>query len=109
VAEPTGGPERSGAPGSESGAPEEPAVRPETRPPEPPDPLDHPVPWRLAIARAIAAAAAVAAGVLGLAVLTSLLPTEAQRVLFHAPVVVVALVVATAWLLWRVSRRAPGG
>lgn len=46
----------------------------------------------------------VVALVLGAAVATSLLPTPVQEAIFHAPVLIVVLIVATAWLLWRISR-----
>lgn len=49
-------------------------------------------------------AAAVVAVVLGAAVLTSLLPTEIQATIFHAPVLIVVLIVGTGWLLWRIGR-----
>lgn len=53
-------------------------------------------------------AAAVVAVVLGAAILTSLLPTAIQDVVFHTPVAIAVLVVGTGWLLWRISRREPG-
>ncbi len=46
--------------------------------------------------------------VLGAAVLTSILPTDLQEVVFHSPLVVVVLIGGTAWLMWRISRRPPG-
>ncbi len=49
-------------------------------------------------------AAVVVAVVLGAAVLTSLLPSAAQDVIFHGPVLIVVLVIGTAWLLWRIAR-----
>lgn len=52
-------------------------------------------------------AAAVVAVVLGAAFLTSLLPTEVQEVIFRGPVLIVVLIVGTAWLLWRISRPRP--
>jgi hypothetical protein len=52
-------------------------------------------------------AAAVVGVVLGAAVLTSLLPTDLQQVVFRTPLAIVVLVVGTGWLLWRISRR-PG-
>ena len=60
--------------------------------------------WREVI---IVAAVAVAV-VLGAAVLTSVLPTNVQEVVFHTPLAIVVLVVGTAWLLWRIARRPPG-
>ncbi len=53
-------------------------------------------------------AGAVVAVVLGAAVLTSILPTGLQEVVFHSPLVVVVLIAGTAWLMWRISRRPPG-
>jgi uncharacterized membrane protein YqjE len=42
--------------------------------------------------------------VLGAVVLTSLLPSDVQRVIFDAPVLIVVLIVGTAVMLWRVAR-----
>lgn len=53
-------------------------------------------------------AAAVVAVVLGAAILTSLLPTAVQDVVFHTPVAIAVLIVGTGWLLWRISRHEPG-
>jgi FtsH-binding integral membrane protein len=60
--------------------------------------------WREVL---LVAGAAVAL-VLGAAVLTSILPTGLQEVVFHSPLVVVVLIVGTAWLMWRISRRPSG-
>ena len=60
--------------------------------------------WREVI---LVAAVAVAV-VMGAAVLTSVLPTSFQEVVFHTPLAIVILVVGTAWLLWRIARRPPG-
>ena len=60
--------------------------------------------WREVL---LVAGAAVAL-VLGAAVLTSVLPTGFQEVVFHSPLVVVVLIAGTAWLMWRISRRPPG-
>lgn len=49
----------------------------------------------------------VVAVVLGLAVATSLLPTEVQRLVFDTPLLIGVLIVGTGWWLWRVSRRQP--
>jgi uncharacterized membrane protein AbrB (regulator of aidB expression) len=46
--------------------------------------------------------------VLGAAVLTSVLPTGAQEIVFHTPLAILVLVIGTGWLLWRISRRPPG-
>ena len=53
-------------------------------------------------------AACVVAVVLGLAVLTSVLPTQIQAVVFHTPLLIVILVIGTGGWLWRVSRRQSG-
>ena len=60
--------------------------------------------WR----EVLAVAGVVVAVVLGAAVLTSILPTGLQEVVFHSPLVVVVLIAGTAWLMWRISRRSPG-
>jgi heme A synthase len=59
--------------------------------------------WREVLVVAVAAVAVV----LGAAVLTSLLPRDAQEVVFHTPLAIVLLVVGTGWLLYRISRRPP--
>lgn len=46
--------------------------------------------------------------VLGAAILTSVLPTGAQEIVFHTPLTIIVLIVGTGWLLWRISRRPPG-
>jgi uncharacterized membrane protein AbrB (regulator of aidB expression) len=53
-------------------------------------------------------AGAVVAVVLGAAIITSILPTTLQEVVFHTPLAIVFLAVGTGWLLWRISRRPPG-
>lgn len=60
--------------------------------------------WR----EVVVVAATVVAVVLGMAVLTSVLPTGFQEFVFHTPIAIVVLVVGTAWILWRISRRPPG-
>ena len=60
--------------------------------------------WREVL---LVAATAVAV-VLGAAVLTSALPTGAQEFVFHTPIAIIVLVIGTAWLLWRISRRPAG-
>ena len=60
--------------------------------------------WREVL---IVAGAAVAV-VLGAAILTSVLPTGFQEVVFHTPLTIVVLIVGTGWLLWRISRHPPG-
>jgi uncharacterized membrane protein len=61
--------------------------------------------WR----EVIVVAVAVVAVVLGAAIVTSVLPTPIQNAIFHGPVLIVVLVVGTAWLLWRISRGRPAG
>lgn len=60
--------------------------------------------WREVLIVAIC----VVAVVLGLAAATSLLPTQAQEVVFHTPLLILVLIVGTGWWLWRVSRRRSG-
>jgi FtsH-binding integral membrane protein len=60
--------------------------------------------WREVLLVALVAVAVV----LGAAVLTSVLPTGAQEIVFHTPLAIVVLVVGTGWLLWRISRRPLG-
>ncbi len=52
-------------------------------------------------------AAAVVALVLAAAILTAILPRDAQAVVFHTPLLIVVLVLGTALVLWRILR-APG-
>lgn len=60
--------------------------------------------WREVLIVAVAAVAVV----LGAAILTSVLPTGLQEVVFHTPLAIVILIVGTGWLLWRIARRPPG-
>jgi hypothetical protein len=57
--------------------------------------------WRQVL---IVAAVAVAA-VLGAAFVTAILPTDAQRVIFHTPLLIAVLLVGTGYVLWRIARR----
>ena len=58
--------------------------------------------------REVLTVAAVAVGVvLGAAILTSALPTDAQRLIFHTPLAIVILVVGTGFVLWRIATRRP--
>lgn len=52
-------------------------------------------------------AAAVVVVVMGAAILTSLLPSSLQQIVFRTPLAIVVLIVGTGWLLWRISRRRP--
>jgi hypothetical protein len=54
-------------------------------------------------------AAAVVAVVLGAAALTGVLPDVVQDAIYETPIAIVILIVGTGWLLWRISRRGPGG
>jgi FtsH-binding integral membrane protein len=45
--------------------------------------------------------------VLAAAFATSLLPRDAQSIVFHTPLLIVVLVVGTAAALWRISRPRP--
>jgi heme A synthase len=60
--------------------------------------------WREVV---LVAAAAVGV-VLGAAILTSILPTGIQELVFHTPLAIIVLIGGTGWLLWRISRRPPG-
>ncbi len=59
--------------------------------------------WREVL---IVAAIAVG-GVLGAAILTSALPVDLQRVIFHTPLLIVVLLVGTGFVLWRIAARRP--
>jgi len=52
-------------------------------------------------------ALAVVAVVLGLAFVTGMLPTDAQRVVFRTPLLIAVLIVGTAFVLIRLVRRPP--
>lgn len=60
--------------------------------------------WREVLVVALAAVAVV----LGAAMLTSVLPTSAQELVFRTPLAIIVLLLGTGWLLWRISRRPPG-
>lgn len=55
----------------------------------------------------LVAAAVVVLVVLGAATATSLLPTDAQGLIFRGPLMIGVVIVGTAWLLWRISRGRP--
>ena len=59
--------------------------------------------WRQVL---VVAGAAVGA-VLGAAILTAVLPTDAQRVIFHTPLLIGVLILGTALVLWRLAVRRP--
>jgi len=59
--------------------------------------------------RVLLVAAVAAALVLGAAFLTSVLPIDVQRLIFHTPLLIAVLIGGTALVLWRVAaRRSPG-
>jgi hypothetical protein len=58
--------------------------------------------------REVLIVAALAVGVvLGAAILTSVLPTDVQRVIFHTPVLIGVLVIGTGLVLWRIAAHRP--
>ena len=58
--------------------------------------------------REVLIVAAVAVGVvLGAAILTAALPTDAQRVIFHTPLLIGVLILGTGLVLWRRAARRP--
>ncbi len=58
--------------------------------------------------REVLTVAAVAVGaVLGAAILTSVLPVEAQRLIFHSPLLIAILILGTGLVLWRIAARRP--
>jgi len=59
--------------------------------------------WR----EVLVVAAVAVGGVLGAAILTAVLPTEIQRVVFHTPLLIVVLLVGTGVVLWRIAARRP--
>jgi hypothetical protein len=60
--------------------------------------------WR----EVLAVAAVAVTAVLGAAVLTSILPTDLQRLIFHTPLLIAILIGGTALVLWRIAtRRSP--
>lgn len=62
-----------------------------------------PIGWR----QVLLVAAVVVGVVLGAAILTAVLPTDAQRVIFHTPLLIAVLVVGTGFVLWRIATRRP--
>ena len=64
----------------------------------------------IGLRQVLLAAGACVAVVLGAAVITSLLPSDAQAVVFRTPLLIVVLIVGTAAALWRIARpRPPAG
>jgi hypothetical protein len=58
--------------------------------------------------REVLLVAAIAVGVVfGAQILTSLLPSEAQRAIFHTPLLIGVLIVGTGFVLWRLAARRP--
>jgi hypothetical protein len=72
-------------------------------------PAGSPPPWRAAFRDVLLAATLVVGVVFGAAILTSLLPVEAQRVVFQTPLAIAVLVLVTGWVLWRAAGRRPPG
>ncbi len=64
-------------------------------------------PGPVGIKQVVLVAVAVVGLVLGLAVATSLLPSDAQRIVFRTPLLIVILVGATTLVLIRLIRRPP--
>jgi hypothetical protein len=54
---------------------------------------------------AIGVGGVVVGVVLGAAFGTSLLPRDAQELVFHSPLLIAILVGGTGWVLWRIGRR----
>lgn len=59
------------------------------------------------VGQVVLVAAAAAVLVLGAAVATGLLPEPVQRLVFHAPLTILVLIVGTAYVLWRVATNRP--
>jgi FtsH-binding integral membrane protein len=59
--------------------------------------------WREVL---VVAAVAVCV-VLGAAFLTAVLPADAQRLIFHTPLLIAVLIVGTGLVLWRLAARRP--
>ena len=58
--------------------------------------------------REVLLVAAIAVGVVfGAQIVTSLLPTDAQRAIFHTPVLIGVLILGTGFVLWRLAGRRP--
>ena len=62
-----------------------------------------PIGWRQVL---IVAGVAVVA-VLGAAILTAVLPADAQRVIFHTPLLIAVLIVGTGFVLWQIAKPRP--
>jgi uncharacterized membrane protein len=63
-------------------------------------PAGHAVGWP----RVLGVAALVVVVVLAAALGTGLLPIEAQRIVFHSPLLIGILVLGTVGVLWRIAR-----
>ena len=61
----------------------------------------------IGVRQVLLVAVAVVGFVLGLAVATSLLPSDAQQVVFRTPLLIVVLIGVTALVLVRLTRRPP--
>lgn len=63
--------------------------------------------WTGSARAVLIVAVLVVVAVLGAAMLTSLLPADLQRIIFHTPLAIVVLVIVTTWVLWGIARRRP--
>ena len=62
---------------------------------------------QLGLREVLLVAAVAVALVLGAAILTAVLPPDAQRVVFHTPLLIAVLVLGTVYVLWRLAVRRP--
>ncbi len=65
--------------------------------------------WRRSVRDVVVVAVVVVGVVLGLSLLTGLLPADVQRSLSQLPWAIVVLIAGTGWVLWRIVRRPPSG
>lgn len=63
----------------------------------------------LGLREVVVTAGACVVVVLGAAVLTSLLPADAQGLVFRTPLLIFVLIIGTAFALWRIARPRPPG
>jgi FtsH-binding integral membrane protein len=62
---------------------------------------------QLGLREVLIVAAVAVALVLGAAILTAVLPADAQRLVFHTPLLIAVLVFGTVYVLWRLAVRRP--
>lgn len=65
------------------------------------------LPARVGGGRVLLVGALAVGVVLGAAILTAILPTPAQQVVFHSPLLIVFLAIGTGLVLWRIAARRP--